>query len=507
MGEDDSGVLNDHKRDGKEFQPPMVAELGERLSSIKWRYNVIPEVIWIGLLIENLGAKRGIKVLGTCMEEAQKIDDEQIFAYASDYKTLDEDEIEQLRENLGDDIGELENALSSIDNFYPDFPLSRLLETSEDENEEKLKEIAGECYDRTSRTATLIQAAIVRGLMKTEKLAIAEDTMLTEINEIEHYPETEKSKKVAAGIRSMLNIQFGLDVDDTSEWSTQFWQRGLEISDCEYVIESSDEEKKSREDSKDVEELLKMGEKYEEELRDLIRDKWDSSQYQPDFMERGAVYDGLLMHQVEIATVLATNPSLWNKTIGDTLIRSMSEVHITLSWFLKEGEREDFEDFIEHGLGQDKLLLEHAENYSNDEDSEGVNQRLTGLRERINEQKLTYFVSVNVSTWKGVRDMAKEADVKELYDLTFSPCSDTAHGMWNALEKQSLTRCANPLHKFHRIPDFKRNSANPYVVIRATQIMESSLKAWMNSKELEYDPEEHNKFYPEIKEFLMTDEN
>ena len=54
-----SPVLGDHRRVGKRFLPPFVAMLG-RLNPVKWIDALLPEVLWLGMLNNDHGHRRGI---------------------------------------------------------------------------------------------------------------------------------------------------------------------------------------------------------------------------------------------------------------------------------------------------------------------------------------------------------------------------------------------------------------------------------------------------------------
>ncbi len=55
------GVLSDHKRVGKRFIPPFVAELGA-LNEVSWRTDIIPELLWLALLNDKHGLRDGAEL-------------------------------------------------------------------------------------------------------------------------------------------------------------------------------------------------------------------------------------------------------------------------------------------------------------------------------------------------------------------------------------------------------------------------------------------------------------
>jgi hypothetical protein len=54
-------VLGDHKRVGKRFIPPVIATLGE-LSEVAWIDDILPELLWLGILNDAYGLKGGVQL-------------------------------------------------------------------------------------------------------------------------------------------------------------------------------------------------------------------------------------------------------------------------------------------------------------------------------------------------------------------------------------------------------------------------------------------------------------
>ena len=48
--------------------------------------------------------------------------------------------------------------------------------------------------------------------------------------------------------------------------------------------------------------------------------------------------------------------------------------------------------------------------------------------------------------------MAEECNLLRYFRLIYQPASSDIHGDWSSIRNVNLTRCMNPLHRFHRIP-------------------------------------------------------
>jgi hypothetical protein len=112
----------------------------------------------------------------------------------------------------------------------------------------------------------------------------------------------------------------------------------------------------------------------------------------------------------------------------------MADVHITLSWILLDPNVRA-QQYIDHGLGQAKLEVEHRKKRveSADEDSkEALRQIIQADESWINLQRWHFLVEVNVGAWSGktTRQMAEEAGIIDFYNYVYAPFSQCAHSTW-----------------------------------------------------------------------------
>ena len=57
----ESSIFSDHMKVGKTLVPPMRQYLGE-LGMVSWSNRILPELIWLAVIIKNLGVKRGVGI-------------------------------------------------------------------------------------------------------------------------------------------------------------------------------------------------------------------------------------------------------------------------------------------------------------------------------------------------------------------------------------------------------------------------------------------------------------
>lgn len=167
------------------------------------------------------------------------------------------------------------------------------------------------------------------------------------------------------------------------------------------------------------------------------------------------VIGALLARQTTLAVRIARTPQVWNDHVAPILLRSMADVHITICWALESPE-ERCPKFVEYGIGQLKLNIEHVKNVGDAGVEPGaISCELPALEDWLEGQKARYFIDVNVGSMSGdggIHKMAKDCGCKEFYDLHYSPLSGCAHSMWQCIGRLNLTPCTNPLHGWHSVP-------------------------------------------------------
>ena len=209
--------------------------------------------------------------------------------------------------------------------------------------------------------------------------------------------------------------------------------------------------------------------------------RWHTWKLDPLNPEAPEVVGGLLARQVRLLAGLASSPPLWNGDLGGVLLRAMYEVEIAVAWIIKSPDDRS-RKYIEYGLGQEKLHLEHLKRLSAGRD-EPVPEFMARMEAWLSSQRFPWFTVVNVGAWADipVRRMAEEAGIKDLYDLNYAPMSAVAHSAWNLVGKHNLRRCDNPLHRHHRIPVVQTEELDISAVWEAVETLDRSFKysdAW-----------------------------
>lgn len=493
-------VLSDHQQKGKIFTPPLITALSDRLQFTKWTDDLLPNLVWIGLLFDKLGERKAINVFENFVEIVKDIlgeQDKKILIFIPEYCSLNNEQIEKIKESLAvkNVLNELQESLYPLISLYSQCPLKFLynendlekLKTDIDKSLSAIKRVVKNILDRRSKEAMLVQTTAVYIMGLTGRLKFAEGQAPGDIETIFDYPKTDESKKVATSIRATLGaIRALYDNQEAINWSTYFWNHGYEISVCE--IQKPFFQELSKEQKESIEKIYKVVKGYKKELYKEIEDLWTTVSINIANPIKDEVLGGLIARQARLATAIISDDNLWTTDLGRIIQRCMVDTHITLAWLIKEGKQKDYEKFIEYGLGQEKLFLEHQKIRLDESDPEfkEKNEEIEFRKSWIDSQILTSLLPVNVGNWiqKNARVMAEEANCMDIYNLAYTPFSNTVHGIWNTLARINLKYCINPLHKLHRVPSLEEPPIYFGIIIQTLEVKGVKINGQMASTNL-----------------------
>ncbi len=232
-------VLQGHRRHGKRFVPLLLEYTS--LTEVGWHYDLMPELVWIGLVHAKHGVKRGVEL---CVELARAAvactaKSNRAFAFISDYAQLQQGEQECVIGHLLEtgSLADLSEALNVLLVYYPQGPLTFLSNSqrcgvSSEASLTTLKRVLWESSDRRGRQATLMQATAVYVYFLNDRLKVPPGSGLANFTAIESYPDTEESLKIATYVRALLN---GLTASSnlSEEWRRYFWNTGRALEPCD----------------------------------------------------------------------------------------------------------------------------------------------------------------------------------------------------------------------------------------------------------------------------------
>ncbi|ESU25222.1 hypothetical protein FLJC2902T_31630 [Flavobacterium limnosediminis JC2902] len=200
--------------------------------------------------------------------------------------------------------------------------------------------------------------------------------------------------------------------------------------------------------------ITEIIENYITEIKSELNERWNN--WEKDLTE-SYIYEvigGILSRQTSMSIQFAKNLNIWNGEIAPIILRSMADNHINLAWVLMNPKK-NCQEFILHGLGQQKLELEHRKQKMIDDGIDISNNELIEYEEMLlNSQRYTFLTEVNLGSWSGnsTRKMAEDAGLLDFYNFVYQPFSNCTHSNWGHISKYNTQISDNPFHKFLRYP-------------------------------------------------------
>lgn len=455
-------VLEDHIRKKRRLIPPLRAAMGDNYSPFSWSLQIVPELFWITLLINELGPRRGVEVarqLGNSAAQVSKKEPKPLYVSVTSFSELSQDEKQELLGVIDEEaLLDFRAVLGSLSAIWPENPFSFTGLHSDDEPQAVMARLTPsleEMYNRHSRAATLAIATAVYIGFDQDKIKIAKEIFesnSTAFTDIEDYPATEDSKKAGAFFRAMapmllLGKEKAADIPD---WVDAFWSGLSAIGGCSG-------------DYQDVPELPDVTEGIEgfitafthfahDDFRARER-AWELDLGKPQ--ERQVIL-ALLARQVTLAIEVVSNPGTWNSNTAPIMLRAMADVHITIVWLMQNlGERVPL--YVQDGLGSIKLEIAHRKEELDKvggKDADRHKAYIEHLENWLASQQLEFLTEVNLGSWSGknTRVMAQEAGCIDFYNYVFQPFSAAVHSYWSHVGRINVEYCQNPSHNFHLLP-------------------------------------------------------
>ena len=236
-------MLESHKRIGKRIVPPLV-EVRPPWNEIHWVDQLLPELLWIGLLIEEHGIETGAHVCAevatAAKPELEVLDQNAFLCLTSSFELFSRDQLTRIREQLNSAhvLSDLQVALSPLCVAYPKCPLANLARGTGtlESAVAKIREVLPALFNRWDEAATFVQVHAVYMAFVQGCLFVSNHLSLANFPAVMAYPHTEESRKIASSCRGLVSILLFNKLNDSEmSWPGYFWNRGLELEKCRPV--------------------------------------------------------------------------------------------------------------------------------------------------------------------------------------------------------------------------------------------------------------------------------
>jgi hypothetical protein len=221
---------------------------------------------------------------------------------------------------------------------------------------------------------------------------------------------------------------------------------------------------------------------FEARIRNDLRLRCEA--YVPDLQvpEAFNVLTALLARQATLAIELSTAPPIWNQHSAPLFLRAMADVHITLAWILLDAKNRA-RQYIEHGLGQAVLELEHLKKQAaagTNVDQSIFKSMVDAEQKWIDFQKWGFLIEVNVGAWSGktTREMAEQAGILDFYNQVYTPFSQCAHSTWSHVGRYNSSPSKSPLTRPLWTACIVDAGVGPGALNLAAQLLDKSFNAF-----------------------------
>lgn len=242
--------LKGYKRQGKRFVPPMM-----QLAGVQWQSyvnNMLPELIWLGLIHERKGYVFGRRTLEVVIDVVKDRSDGSSemplnFALQYAYDTLDEEEKHAILDQWETKglLPDIQFAIAPLVLLYDNFALRFVgpPPTAVPENVliQQMRDCVSHHLDKRQVQGVALHGAMMLTRLIAGKIRFSKEVDLPDFNAAFDSPDSAEGKHAASFMRSMAMGEMGmLDVPDS--WARHFWNKNAELSPCEYpeYVEKSD---------------------------------------------------------------------------------------------------------------------------------------------------------------------------------------------------------------------------------------------------------------------------
>ncbi|PIR33355.1 MAG: hypothetical protein COV36_02880 [Alphaproteobacteria bacterium CG11_big_fil_rev_8_21_14_0_20_44_7] len=243
-------ILSGHKKVGKKFIPPM-KQLPGIIRETNYLLEILPEILWMGLINEKHGYKKGIELVTTLAEVIKEVNNGEFkenFTATSSHKILSSKEKKLIKLKLEERkaLSFIQEALNPLLTMYKNCPLSYLKSKNSRKNKasvEIIKRTIVNHMDKYETPALIIQANVVYILGIAGKLHIASHLPTPDLNSLINAPESESARRTASLVRSFSLQIFGMISDKypTNSWARDFWNQSYSLANCTFYEEDLSE--------------------------------------------------------------------------------------------------------------------------------------------------------------------------------------------------------------------------------------------------------------------------
>jgi hypothetical protein len=223
-------VLEGHGREKKKIVPPFAAL---PLTQTSFTADIFPELLWLALLLDRYGYRRGIEIAAPFQASLHKLDKSRPWYRTSELADISPELWSTLEETDGSFKTDVEEALLPIAAIYPALAMTffQIREHDPSDMVNRLERCAGRFSNRFETPGCALIGGIVFLQAFVGRMQVPRET-LESINSIVGKPGSEKAELASSMVRATLLAMWSADTPHPSEWPKIFWRANRLVSPC-----------------------------------------------------------------------------------------------------------------------------------------------------------------------------------------------------------------------------------------------------------------------------------
>ena len=240
-------VLQDHKRIGKRFVPPLLQL--QNVKDVSFIKQLFPHLVWMGMINHRLEYAKGVRLaidLAKISHSVLKDEKHKNFALCGNYSLLSPEaksEIVTICQKKGW-LNDIQRSLAPLTLQYDDFPMAFFgigdLDVKPEVLLQELRRVVAKCINKYETSGLVLQTNLIMVQAATGGLRISQHIQLPDFDSIINSPDSEAAKRAAAFVRAGAFAMCLPDDCMLEKWSKSFWNQGLKVDSCSFSEEGDD---------------------------------------------------------------------------------------------------------------------------------------------------------------------------------------------------------------------------------------------------------------------------
>ena len=446
-----STPLSKYKREGKKLLPPL-AQL-DNLHNSSWINDRFPAMLWVALIISSLDREKYMRVFYSVFEwlrlNKQSLNGLTL-SDIEEYPDHKRKEFLQLLIGLDPTMSEILRPLLLFEQLPAHKSWQEAIGVTADPKEDwqRLAQSVYTCFSHQAQGATDSKWVRLMGLIIIGKMQFTARSQES-VEGVLGYPKVGDQRRIQPFIRSS-EIALASLIDP--KWPRVFWEACRKDTDCIAALEN---DKELREEYPTISEKAKcLHSKQAPQIRGKLIEHFFQTASTTAIDSRHESVFGLAFYALDMfieSNIMLTSTG----ATGRLHNRAILEAYFQLAFLLKKEnlKKPIWDQYRQYGSGKLHLIWKKLK----EEGMDASMISMPALEYLANEDKMTEFASITVGNWVNMdlRKISNAIGENKMYEKYYGYVSGYIHADWGAIREASFQLCLNPLHRMHRIPNYR----------------------------------------------------